>query len=77
MYELTFGARKIASSFRFAIWPASQPPNSAVSPAKALSSPRQSEEWMWHELPIQLWSGFAMNVIEQPFRCAISLAPFL
>ena len=32
---------------------------------------------MWHEFPIQVWSGFAMNVIEQPFRCAISFAPFL
>ena len=32
---------------------------------------------MWQELPIHVWSGFAMNVIEQPFRCAISLAPFL
>ena len=32
---------------------------------------------MWHELPIQVWSGLAMKVIEQPFWCAISLAPFL
>ena len=32
---------------------------------------------MWHELPIHVWSGFAMKVIEQPFRCAISFAPFL
>ena len=31
----------------------------------------------WHDEPIQVWSGFAMNVIEQPFRCAISFAPFL
>ena len=77
MYELTFGARKIASSFRFAIWPASHPWNSGVSPANALSSPRQSDEWMWQDDPIQLWSGLAMKVIEQPFRCASSLAPFL
>ena len=41
------------------------------------SSPRQSEPWMWQELPIQLWSGFAMNVIDIPFRCASSFAPFL
>jgi len=32
---------------------------------------------MWHELPIQPWSGLAMKVIERPFRFAISLAPFL
>ena len=32
---------------------------------------------MWHELPIQSWNGFAMKVIEQPLRNAISLAPFL
>ena len=32
---------------------------------------------MWHELPIQSWNGFAMNVIEQPCWNAISLAPFL
>lgn len=32
---------------------------------------------MWHELPIIVWSGFAMNVAEQPCRCAISFAPFL
>jgi hypothetical protein len=32
---------------------------------------------MWHELPIQVWSGFAMNVIDAPCCCAISFAPFL
>jgi hypothetical protein len=77
LYEFTFGARKIASSFRHAIWPASQPLNSAVSPSNALSEPRQSDEWMWHDEPIHVWSGLAMKVIEQPFRCAISFAPFL
>jgi hypothetical protein len=46
LYELTFGARKTASSAEHAICPASQPLNSAVSPANALSSPRQSDEWM-------------------------------
>ena len=47
------------------------------SPAKAFSPSCQRLEWMWQELPIQVWSGFAMKVIEQPFRWAISLAPFL
>ena len=32
---------------------------------------------MWHELLIHVLSGFAMKVTEQPFRWAISLAPFL
>ena len=32
---------------------------------------------MWQELPIQVWSGLAMNVIEQPFWSAISFEPFL
>jgi hypothetical protein len=41
------------------------------------SPSRHSDAWMWHELPIHVWSGFAMNVIEHPFRCAISFAPFL
>ncbi len=51
--------------------------NVSDSPANALSSPRQRLEWMWQELPIQVWSGFGMKVIEHPFRCAISFAPFL
>ena len=76
MYEFTFGARKIASSFACAIQPASHEPKSSSSVNDG-SSPRQSEPWMWHELPIQLWSGFAMNVIDIPFRCASSFAPFL
>ena len=54
LYELTFGARRIASSPRFAIWPASQRLNVGLSPAKALRPPFQSEEWMWHYDPIQL-----------------------
>ncbi len=32
---------------------------------------------MWQELPIHVWSGFAMNVIDIPFSCASSFAPFL
>ena len=32
---------------------------------------------MWQELPIHVWSGLAMKVIEHPFRWAISFAPFL
>src|SRR6186713_1460422 len=60
LYEFTFGARKIASSFRLAICPASQRLNVGLSPANALRPPRQSEEWMWHELPIHVWSGLAM-----------------
>jgi hypothetical protein len=32
---------------------------------------------MWHDEPIHSCDGFAMNVIEHPFRCAISFAPFL
>ena len=67
----------MASSCRLAICPASQRLKVALSPANALRAPRQSEEWMWQEEPIQEWSGFAMNVIEHPFRCAISFAPFL
>ena len=51
--------------------------NTSDSPAKTLSPSRQRLEWMWQELPIHVWSGLAMNVIEQPFRNAISLAPFL
>ena len=77
LYELIVGARKIASSFRQAIWPARYCLKTSDSPAKAFSPSRQRLEWMWHELPIHVWSGLAMNVIEQPFRCAISLAPFL
>ena len=77
LYELTFGAKNNASSRAQAICPARYWRNVSVSPANALSPPRQSDEWMWHDEPIHVWSGFAMNVIEQPFRCAISLAPFL
>ncbi len=37
----------------------------------------EKRRWTWHELPIQDSNGFAMNVIEQPFANAISLAPLL
>jgi hypothetical protein len=77
LYELIVGARKIASSRAHAICPARYCLNTSDSPANAFSPPRQRLEWMWHELPIQVWSGLAMNVTEQPFRCAISFAPFL
>ena len=30
-----------------------------------------------YDEPIHSCDGFAMNVIEHPFRCAISFAPFL
>ena len=77
LYELIVGARNTASSLKHAIWPASQREKSASSVAKHGSPSRQSDEWMWQELPIQSWNGFAMNVIEHPLRNAISLAPFL
>ena len=77
MYELIVGAKKIASSRAHAIWPARNCLKVSDSPANALSPPRQSEAWMWQDEPIDVWSGFAMNVIEHPFRCAISFAPFL
>jgi hypothetical protein len=77
LYELIAGAKKIASSRAHAICPATNCLKTSVSPANALSSPRHSDEWMWHELPIDVWSGFAMNVIEQPFCWASSFAPFL
>ena len=38
---------------------------------------RHSDEWMWHDDPSHSCDGFAMKVIEQPFRWAISFAPFL
>ena len=37
----------------------------------------QSDEWRWKEEPAAPMSYFAMNVTEQPWRCAISLAPCL
>src|SRR5919108_3160361 len=77
LYELIVGATKTASSLRQAIWPARYWVNTWDSPANAFSPSRQRLEWMWHEFPIQEWSGLAMKVIEQPFRWAISLAPFL
>jgi hypothetical protein len=77
LYELIVGARKTASSLKQAICPARNCLKTSDSPAKELSSPRQRLAWMWQEFPIHVWSGFAMKVIEQPLRCAISLAPFL
>src|ERR671923_1008359 len=76
LYELIVGATKIASSFNAAICPARYCLKTSDSPANAFAPSRQRLEWIWHELPIHVWSGFAMKVIEQPFRCAISLAPF-
>ena len=32
---------------------------------------------MWQELPTQAWSGFAMNVTEQPVLVRDLLGPFL
>ena len=77
MYEFTFGARKSASSFAPAIQPARKERKSSPSSANAFEPSRQRLMCTWHELPIQVWSGLAMKVTEQPFWCAISLAPFL
>ena len=63
-----FGARKSASSRAQSIHPARKRSNTALSAAKALWPSRQRLAWMWHELPIHEWSGFAMKVIEHPFR---------
>jgi len=43
----------------------------------AFSPPAHRLPCTWQEDPTHSWCGFAMNVIEEPFRCAISLAPFL
>src|SRR6478736_7167166 len=72
LYELIVGATKIASSLKHAICPASQREKSASSVAKLASPSRQREEWIWQEFPSQSWKGFAMKVIEQPLRNAIS-----
>ena len=32
---------------------------------------------MWHEFPIQVWSGFAMKVTDIPCWCAIAFNPVL
>ena len=77
LYELMFGATKIASSDIHAIWPARYWRKVSDSPSNVLRPPFQRLEWMWHELPIHVWSGLAMNVTEQPCSCAISLIPFL
>src|SRR5579884_3296489 len=77
LYEFTFGAKKIASSRPHAIWPARYWRNSSDSPAKTFCPSRHSEEWMWQDDPNQRSCGFAMKVIEQPFKWAISFAPFL
>ncbi len=77
MYELIVGAKKIASSDAHAICPARYDLKTSVSPANAEAPSRQSDEWMWHEEPIQVWSGFAMNVTEQPRCCAIVFSPVL
>ena len=68
---------KVPLSAAHAICPASQRSNNASSSANAASPSFWSDEWMWHELPIQSWNGFAMKVIEQPCWKAISFAPFL
>jgi hypothetical protein len=77
LYELIVGAKKIASSRAHAIQPARNCRKVSLSPANAFTPSRQRLACTWHELPIQVWSGLAMNVIEQPFVCAISFAPFL
>ena len=46
LYELIVGARKIASSSKHAICPASQRENIVSSVAKHGVPSRQSEEWM-------------------------------
>ena len=76
MYELIVGATKIGEVARQRDLPARKR-SKTVRSSNAGSSSRHRLEWMWHELPIHVWSGLAMKVIEQPFRCAISLAPFL
>ena len=54
LYELMFGAKNTASSRPHAICPARYCRKMSLSPANALSSPRHSDEWMWHELPIHV-----------------------
>src|SRR5947209_19048261 len=63
LYELIVGARKSASSRAPAIHPARNRSNTEGSAANAFSPSRHSDAWMWHELAIHVWSGFAMNVI--------------
>ena len=77
LYELTVGAKKIASSRAQAICPARNCENTASSSPKVFRPSRQRLEWMWHDDPTSSWYGLAMKVIAQPSWCAISLAPFL
>src|ERR1700674_3392488 len=77
LYELMFGARKIASSDMYAMCPARYERKVSDSPSNVLRPPFQRLECTWHELPIQRWSGLAMNVTEQPCWWSISLMPFL
>src|SRR5206468_7665029 len=77
LYELTFGATKIARSAAHAICPARYCLKTSDSPANAASPPRHSDEWMWHDEPTHVWSGFAMNVTERPCWCAIAFSPVL
>ena len=65
LYELTVGARKIASSRAHAICPARNDEKTASSPPNAFSPSRHRLEWMWHDEPTSEWSGLAMKVIEQ------------
>src|SRR2546425_8511668 len=77
LYELMLGARKIASSDAYAMWPDRYCLNTSDSPSNVFRVSFHRLEWTWHELPIHRWSGLAMNVTEQPAWCAISLIPFL
>src|SRR5690242_21477280 len=63
-----FGARKIASSDAYAMWPARYCLKTSDSPSKTLRPSCHRLECTWHDEPIQRWSGLAMNVTDTPRR---------
>src|SRR2546429_9896304 len=76
LYELMLGARKIPTSDAYPMWPDRHCLKTSDSPSNALRVSFHRLEWTWHELPIQRWSGLAMNVTEQPAWGGIPLVPF-
>ena len=51
LYELTVGAKKIASSRAHAIWPARNCPKTVSSSPKTFFPSRHRLEWMWQDEP--------------------------
>src|SRR5438132_3748345 len=77
LYELMLGARKIASSEAYAMWPDRYCLNTSDSPSNVFRVSFHTLEWPWHELPSDRGPGWARSVTERARVRAISFIPSL